>query len=206
MAFNNFSAQATEKKPICRIFVKPAIGDLEADMAVGAQKIATSGGWVQLKTGDGGVTLTPVKTTSKLGNQQQGDTRLIQDNMEYNLEINISQLSLDVLQDLVIIDPSASASSGAMVLRSNRGTDITTKGIAVLVYDKQYDPTNETNTPAVTVDSETIYVFRASASDAPAIVFNNVAGTAALTFSCLALTGTGASGGASGIIGAFTAA
>ena len=205
MAFLNFTAGATEKKPICRIFVKPAIGELEADMIESAQTIPSSGGWVQIHTGDGGFTLTPARTTTPLGNQQQGDTRLIQDVMEFTAEINISQLSLDVMQDLIILDPAATQAASHMSLRANRGTDITAKGITILVYDKQYDPTNETNVPDMDADAETIIIYKASAIDAPPIVFNNVAGTARMTFRCLVSVSTGSSGGSAGMIGAFTA-
>lgn len=206
MAFSNFVAFPALKKQVARVFVRSLITDLEADYIQSNSKIPTTGGWMQLYTGDGGVQLTPQKTTTALGDQQRGETVLIQDDMKFQLQITVAQTSLSMLQDIILLDPSATGVQTHLDFKANRGTDITSKAVTFFIYNKEDDASNETNTPGIVKSSDAIILYKCSPGDAPAIVKNNVAGTATITFNCLVSTSTGSSGGIAGKMGAFTAA
>lgn len=206
MAFPNFTGLAEYKKSIPRVFVRTKFSDLECDLIKTSSAIPTSGDWVQIYTGDGGIVLTPTRTTTKLGDQQTGSSRVIQDDMECTMEINIAQVSLEVLQDLCLMDPSSSTSADVLDLKANRGLDITDSAISLLVYDKNYDPSNETNIPDIDADPMAIVIFKACPMDAAPVVYNAQQGTYKLTFECLVSKSAGSSNGIMGRIGAFTAA
>lgn len=205
MGFNNFTSFPALKKPVPRVFVRPLFNDLEANGIETAQTVVSSGGWVQLFTGDGGVVVTPKRTVSKLGDQQRGNTKMIQDDLEVTLEVTVAQFSLKMLQDLLVINPAASGGKTYASLRANRGLDITSQGVSFVIYDKNYDPSNDTNTPAMSVDAETIVIYKAVPSELIAIELNAKQQTAKLTFECLASTSSGSASGSMGIIGACTA-
>ncbi len=205
MSFNNLSASGSEAKKIPLVFVRPLFSDIEAD-AVAGKKIPTTGGWVQIKTADGGVKFTPKRTTSTTYNQQDGDVDLYQDDCKYDLELNVSQLTLDILQDLLIMDPASSSPDTALDFKANRGAKLTTKGISVLVYDKNQDPNNSSNAPDVDCDSEALVILKAApASDSPAITWDGNQNVAKLMFNCLASKSAGAAAGIVAKKGAFTA-
>lgn len=205
MAFSNFTSFPALKKQVARVFVRSLITDLEADYIQTNSKLPVTGGWMQLYTGDGGVELTPAKTTTALGDQQRGETVLIQDDMKFTLKVTVAQSSLGMLQDLILLDPSSSGVQTHLNFKANRGTDITSKAVTFFIYNKEDDASNETNTPTPAASADAIVLYKCSPADAPAIVKNNVAGTATLTFNCLVSASTGSSGGIAGKMGAFTA-
>lgn len=205
MSFTNFTAQGTDKKKTPLLFVRTMLSDVECD-AVAGKKIPTTGGWVQLHTFEGGVKFTPKRTTSMTYNQQQGDTELYQDDCKYELEVNLSQIDLEILQDILLMDPSETSASDVLQYKANRGMKLTDKAVSFLVYDKNEDPTNESNTPDVDCDAETLVVFKAApaSGDVP-IVLDGNQNSAKLVFNCLASKSTGAASGIVGVSGPFTA-
>lgn len=205
MGFNNLTTFPALRKPVPRVFVRPLFNDLEANGIETAQTVVSSGGYIQLFTGDGGVVITPKRTVSKLGDQQRGNTKLIQDDLEVTLEITVAQISLPMLQDLLVINPAASGVKTFASLRANRSVDITNQGVSFVIYDKNYDLTNDTNVPALAADAETIVLYKAVPSEIAPIELNAKQGTAKLTFECLASTSSGSASGSMGVIGKCTA-
>lgn len=204
MSFLNFTAQGTEKKKIPLVFVRPLLSDIEAD-AVAGKKVPTSGGWIQLHTFEGGVKFTPKRTTSTTYNQQEGDVDLYQDDCKYELEVNISQLDLEILQDVMNMDPSASAASDVLLYKANRGLKLTNMAVSFLIYDKNDDEENA-GTPDVTKDAETLVILKAApASGDMQIALDGNQNSARLTFNCLGSKSTGAANGVSAVQGPFTA-
>lgn len=204
--FPNLSGMPSYKKVVARVFVKPKFSDLEADLIIGSQVVPACGDFIQLFTADGGATLTPKRTASKFGDQQRGNTEAAIDIQEFTLEINVAQLSLDMMQDLLLLDPSASTTDDGVNLVSAIGTRITDLCVSFFVYDKDLDPNNDTNTPDIDCDGEAWVILKACPSqDLPQIVKDNKQGTAKLSFDCLMSKSTGAASGKAGRIGAFTA-
>lgn len=209
MSFLNLSSFPALVKSVPRVFVTPLLGDLECDRIVSTQKIAATGGgggFLQLFTADGGAQLTFTRTMSMLGDQQRGDLAVFQDDMKYKLEITVAAVSLPMLQDLLILDPS-SVTPGGLNLKANRGAEMTSKGVSFVIYDKNNDMSNDSNVPLLTADAQTIVIFKAvPSSDTPPIVYNNVQRTAKLTFDCLVSKSSGSASGIAGRIDAFTQA
>lgn len=203
MAFANLTASPAEIKKAALVFVRPLMSDIEADAVVG-KKIATSGGWIQLKTADGGVSFMPQRTTSTTYNQQVGDVDLYQDDCKYTAEINLSQIDMAVMQDLLSMDPATTGASDTLAYKAGRGLKLTEKAISILVYDKNEDPDNNSDTPDIDADGEALCILKAVASsDVPPIVFNTVQGMGKLTFTCLASKSTGAAAGIVAVQGPF---
>lgn len=204
MSFLNFTAQGTEKKKIPLVFVRSLLSDVEAD-AVAGKKVPTTGGWVKLNTFEGGVKFTPKRTTSTTYNQQEGDVDLYQDDCKYELELNLSQLDLEILQDIMNMDPSASGASDVLLYKANRGLKLTDKAVSFLIYDKNDDETNS-GTPDVTKDGEALVVLKAApASGDTPIALDGNQNSAKLTFNCLGSKSTGAANGVVAVQGPFTA-
>jgi hypothetical protein len=200
MAFSNYTAFPTIKKPVARVFISSLFSDILCNSIESSGNIASTG-FKQLFTGPGGVVLTPKLTRSKVGDQQRGTTDIIQDDGEYTLEINIAQISVNMLKDFVVMNPGVSGAQTRLSMKANRGTNITANSVSFLVYDKQFDPSNDTDTPAVTCDSEAIVVYKANALDSPAIIYNEAQGTAKIMFQCLFSKSTGSASGSAGVIG-----
>jgi hypothetical protein len=204
MSFLNLTGMATYKKSVPRIFARPKFSDIECD-AVKGGKIPATGGWVQLYASDGGAVLTPTRTTTDLGDLVRGRVRKILDMQLWKLELNFAQNSVQLMKDIMIIDPSdVSIASAGFDLTEARGMDITSLGVSFLIYDKEFDPSNETNVPAITCDSEAWMLTICAPADAAPLIKNNAQGTAKAGFDCLMSTSSGASSGKGGKIGAFT--
>lgn len=207
MSFNNLTGMSSYKKDVARVFVRPKFTDSECDLIKTSSKVPSSGGYVQLFTYDGGAILTPKRTASKLYDQQRGDTDVVIDKDEYTLEITVAQISLPIMQDLLLLDPTIAVSAAVLDLKSNRGISITDKGVSFLVYDKSFDADNDGNTPLITADAEMWVIYKAvPSSNMPPIVKDNKQGTAKLTFDVLMSKSSGSSAGIAARIGAFTAA
>jgi hypothetical protein len=202
-------ARSTEQKDVARVFVRTTrLTDIECNSAISSGKAPASGGWVQLFTADGGAVFRTKRTTSNLENQQQGVIGTVIDREDAELDLTLSAAGLDELIYLGLINPAqptGDALGTGVGLKENRGFDMTTLGLSFLIYDKGFDPTNETDTPSITADAEAWLLFKAVPTSEITDSKNNVQNSQTITFSLLANTGSGSAKGFKGRIGAFTA-
>jgi hypothetical protein len=203
--------RTAEKKPIARIFVKTdgsgnvtKLSDADCNAVVTSGKIATSG-WYQLYTGDGGVSYMKGRETSDIENQQLGVVDVSVDRENSTLRVTLSATGLAELQSLNVFNLGTTGTTGAMGDKESRGSLLGTKGMSFLIYNKNTDPTNETDTPAVTADPFTWIVFNAVPVSEAGMTWNNERDLITLEFRALANTGSGSAEGYKAYFGSFTA-
>jgi hypothetical protein len=202
MAFRNLTGSGTEKKKFPLIFLRPAFSNDEMDTIVTSKSVPITD-CVQIKS-LGGCTLTPTATTGDLENDQDGVVGTVQEKMEFTLEINFSAVDLPILQDIMLLDYSSESGEDVLWLKQGRNVDITDLAISAIIYDKNLDSDNNTNSPDLTKDSETWIIFRIAPDDRVPLVMNGEQNSGKATFKVLASRSTGSSGGICGGIGAFT--
>ena len=171
----------TEKMLTARVFVHTLFSDSEADAVVDSAEIPNSG-WTQTFT-KGDVTISFDRETAEVGNDQQGTTKIYQTGMPTKIKIPFSEYGFDVLSTYAKLDPNYTSGTG-MDIADNKGVEIT--GLSFLLYSKDTDSDNETDTPDPTSDTEAYVMYNAIVDSSVAVNFKNDQGIIELEFNCVA--------------------
>lgn len=196
----------SEKLKISRVFLgSTLLSDTQTDGIITSQTIptqdsTTSYTWVQLNT-MGSVSIDIGRETKPVGNDQLGDTGVFIMKQPVKVTIPLSVTSFDTFANYTKIDPDYT--SGTFLgLKDNKGVSI--PGVSLLIYDKDLDNDNETDTPDVTADPKTFVLFNCVVDSNVTTKWDGEQDIIELTFTGLANTGSGSSRGYKGGMGTFT--
>lgn len=187
-----------------RVFVRNVLlTDTQCDAVKDSSQIPTSE-WEQLYS-KGDVTISAGREIIEVGNDQIGTTALYIANQPVEITLPLSEDSFNILLKYAQIDPTWSSGDTTFDYKDNRGVELS--GFSLLIYDKNEDPTNETNTPDVTADSRTHIFFEVVNKAGTDIHYNSDQGIVTLTLTALANnSSSGNAKGLKGMCGTFTAA
>lgn len=186
-----------------RVFVKSTkLTDDQANALITSQQLPTAG-WVQLNT-QGAVELNYERDALDLENAQSGVVAVATKSDRGTLKIPFDSTSFDVLTKYIVVDPNFNENDYYFVMASNRGTTLT--GVSLLVYDKDLDPTNETNVPNLTnADQSLRVIFEGVSSEGVMEKWDGEQDIIEVTFRLLANQGSGSARGKHGFGGRATA-
>lgn len=192
-----------ESVKIARVFVKQTkLTDAQCNAIVTSRAVPTTD-WVQVYT-LGEVRVNYERETLMVGNDQIGMTKVYQLGGKVSITLPMSEQTFDYISRYGLVDPSWSSGATAVDLKENIGVALS--GISLLIYSREFDITNETNTPDVTADTETICIFDAVTDANVEIVFSKAQGVLTLTLTGMSNNGSGSARGVKGTIGTFSAA
>lgn len=194
----------TEKLLTARVFIHDKFTYTEADAVKDSDEIPGTG-WTQIFT-KGDVTLSFARETVAVGNDQQGDTKVYQTGMPTSVTIPFSEYGFDVLSEYAKLDPNIASGATAFDIADNKGVEIS--GMSLLIYSKDTDSENETDTPDPTSDNEAYVIYNGVVDSSVDVAFNNDQGVVELTFNCVAFKDSNSTSadGKKGRVGTFTVA
>lgn len=197
--------KADETKPVPRIFVKlTKLSDSDCNTIVTSGDIAVTG-WTQLRT-LGGARFTQSRDTSDLENDQDGVVNVVVDKEGAELSIVLSSQGLSDLIEINKINLASTGANSGIGIKENRGYSLKNVGLSFFIYDKNLDPSNETDTPNVTCDANSWCIFNAVPISGVTKKWDGSQNTMEVTFRPLASSSSGSARGYKGWIGAFSQA
>lgn len=191
------------KLKTARVFLKATrLTDDQCNTAVSSQTLPTAG-WIQLFT-KGEVSIEHARESEKLMNDQNGVTGIyITDDMR-NIKIPFESTSFDELTQYCIVDPNYDTGDYYFLMKSNRGEEIT--GVSLLIYDKDLDPTNNTNVPNLSLaDQSARLIFNAVIDTSVTEKWDGSQDILEASFTAVSNTGSGSAKGVQGVGGRITA-
>jgi hypothetical protein len=192
-----------EKVLIARVFVKGTrLSDSEKDAVVTSRVIPITD-WTKLNT-KGEVSISFDDSFIEVDNDQVGTTGVYGDERKVTLKIPISASSFDALAKYANLDPDWTSGATGLDIGDIRGVQM--RGMSFIIYAKDLDPTNNTDTPDVTVDDQTYVIYEAVRNGALGYMWDGSQNILTLELQAMASTSTGSSAGKTAFIGTLTAA
>lgn len=142
---------ATEKLLTARVFAHEKFNDTESGAIFSSDELPNSG-WTQLTT-KGDVTISFGRETIAVGNDQVGDTANYIDSMPISVTVPLSKDGFLALSKYAQLDPAYISTANTINYSDNKGIKL--DGLSMLIYAKDTDASNNTNTPDPTNDDNT---------------------------------------------------